>query len=113
MRVWQIMQYLNQSISMILIIMELKSIEIDYLRNGNGIEIKFTWLLSLWMLDLFIQNPNEKWTGLSSDTALGHVHLHVSNINRSKQFYQNMLGLHHTASYPMAIFLLLIIIITM
>jgi len=94
----------------------------------NGIEVYRDRLPSQWkwnrnkvymvtepldVKDLFIQNPNEKWTGLSSDTALGHVHLHVSNINRSKQFYQNMLGLHHSASYPMAIFLLLIIIITM
>jgi catechol 2,3-dioxygenase len=95
----------------------------------NGIEVYRDRLPSQWkwnqdkvymvtksldVKDLFIQNPDEKWTELPSDTAIGHVHLHVSNLNRSKQFYQNMLGLNHTASYPGAyFFLLLIIIITM
>jgi catechol 2,3-dioxygenase len=94
----------------------------------NGIEVYRDRLPSQWkwngdkvymvtdpldVKDLFTQNPNEKWTVLPSNTTIGHVHLHVSNLNRSKQFYQDILGLNHTATYPGAYFLLLIIIITM
>jgi catechol 2,3-dioxygenase len=54
--------------------------------------------------DLFNQNPDEKWTGLPSATTIGHVHLHVSNLNRSRKFYGETFGLYHTASYPGAYF---------
>jgi catechol 2,3-dioxygenase len=85
--------------------------DLDY----NGIEIYRDRLPSQWkwngdkvymvtdpldVKDLFKQNPDEIWTELPSNTTIGHVHLHVSNLNRSKQFYQNILGLNHTASYP-------------
>jgi catechol 2,3-dioxygenase len=85
----------------------------------NGIEVYRDRLPSQWkwngdkvymvtdpldVKDLFTQNPNEKWTVLPSNTTIGHVHLHVSNLNRSKQFYQDILGLNHTATYPGAYF---------
>jgi catechol 2,3-dioxygenase len=37
-------------------------------------------------------------------TIIGHVHLHVSNLNKSKKFYSEVLGLHHTCTYPGANF---------
>jgi catechol 2,3-dioxygenase len=37
-------------------------------------------------------------------TIIGHVHLHVSNLVNSKKFYSEILGLHHTCSYPGANF---------
>jgi catechol 2,3-dioxygenase len=89
--------------------------DLDY----NGIEVyrdrlpsEWTWnrdkvymiTESLNVKDLFIQNPHEIWTGLPSATTIGHVHLHVSNLNESKRFYQNIFGLYHTASYPGAYF---------
>lgn len=37
-------------------------------------------------------------------TVIGHVHLHVSNLDRSKRFYSEILGLHHTCTYPGANF---------
>ncbi len=85
----------------------------------NGIEIyrdrlpsEWTWngnkvymvTESLDVKDLFIQNPHDMWTGLPSDTSIGHVHLHVSNLNKSKRFYHDIFGLYHTASYPGAYF---------
>ena len=85
----------------------------------NGIEVYRDRLPSQWkwngdkvymvtepldVKDLFIQNPNEKWTGLPSDTTIGHVHLHVSNLNKSRKFYHNIFGLYHTASFPGAYF---------
>ncbi len=85
----------------------------------NGIEIYMDRLPSKWMWngnkvhmvtdplnvkDLQRQDVNETWNGLPSKTTIGHVHLHVSNLARSKRFYQETLGLYHTASYPGANF---------
>ena len=87
--------------------------------DHNGIEIyrdrlpsEWTWngnkvymiTNSLDVKNLFIQNPHDIWTGLPSDTSIGHVHLRVSNLNKSKRFYHDIFGLYHTASYPGAYF---------
>ena len=53
---------------------------------------------------MLTHNPTEMWGGLPSNTSVGHVHLHVSNLDRSRWFYRDVLGLHHTASYPGACF---------
>src|SRR3954451_6515584 len=85
----------------------------------NGIEVYRDRLPSQWkwngdkvymvtdplnVQDLFNQNPDEKWTGLPPATTIGHVHLHVSNLNKSRKFYKDIFGLYHTASYPGALF---------
>lgn len=44
------------------------------------------------------------WRGFPSKTSIGHVHLCVSNLHKAKNFYQDLLGLNHTASYPGAYF---------
>jgi len=44
------------------------------------------------------------WNGFPGKTSIGHVHLHVSHLPKAKNFYQGMLGLYHTASYPGAYF---------
>jgi len=44
------------------------------------------------------------WKGFPKKTSIGHVHLHVSNLPKAKKFYQDMIGLYHTASYPGANF---------
>ena len=54
--------------------------------------------------DLLSHNEKDIWSGLPSNTSIGHVHLHVSNLLKAKRFYQNTLGLYHTASYPGAYF---------
>ncbi|HEY6950184.1 MAG TPA: VOC family protein [Nitrososphaeraceae archaeon] len=41
---------------------------------------------------------------MPANTAIGHVHLHVSDLNKSSKFYSEILGLHHTCSYPGANF---------
>jgi catechol 2,3-dioxygenase len=53
---------------------------------------------------LLSQHGNEKWEGLPLLTSIGHVHLHVSNLVKAKKFYQESLGLYHTATYPGAYF---------
>ena len=37
-------------------------------------------------------------------TSIGHVHLHVSNLTKAKKFYQEILQINHTATYPGAYF---------
>ncbi|ALI35415.1 Catechol-2,3-dioxygenase [Candidatus Nitrosocosmicus oleophilus] len=54
--------------------------------------------------NLLKQYGNEKWDGFPVRTTIGHVHLHVSNLTKTKKFYQQSLGLYHTASYPGAYF---------
>src|SRR6476619_6317180 len=41
---------------------------------------------------------------MPTNTVIGHVHLHVSDLNKSSNFYSDILGLHHTCSYPGANF---------
>lgn len=33
------------------------------------------------------------WTGIHTDTLMGHVHLHVANLDAAEHFYVNLLGL--------------------
>ncbi len=41
---------------------------------------------------------------MPSNAVIGHVHLHVSDLIKSSNFYSEILGLHHTCSYPGANF---------
>jgi catechol 2,3-dioxygenase len=41
---------------------------------------------------------------MPENTVIGHVHLHVSNLSESKKFYSEILGLHHTCTFPGAYF---------
>lgn len=41
---------------------------------------------------------------MPENTTIGHVHLHVSNLSGSKKFYSEILGLHHTCTFPGAYF---------
>jgi catechol 2,3-dioxygenase len=46
------------------------------------------------------------WTGLPPGSCIGHVHLHVGDLERSTAFYGDVIGLAVTnASYPGAVFL--------
>lgn len=42
--------------------------------------------------------------GMPADTIIGHIHLRVSDLIKSRNFYSEVLGLHHTCSYPGANF---------
>lgn len=54
--------------------------------------------------NLLKEAGNGKWGGLPAQTSIGHVHLHVSNLAKAKEFYHQSLGLYHTATYPGAYF---------
>jgi catechol 2,3-dioxygenase len=47
-----------------------------------------------------------RWTGMPSGTVMGHVHLHVGDLDRAAAFYHEGLGLDKIVwSYPGALFL--------
>jgi catechol 2,3-dioxygenase len=73
----------------------------EWIWNGNKVHMVTD---PLNVKDLQRQDVNETWNGLPSKTTIGHVHLCVSNLERSKRFYQRTLGLYNTASYPGANF---------
>ena len=46
------------------------------------------------------------WTGMPSGTTMGHVHLHVGDLERAEAFYHRALGFDKMVwSYPGALFL--------
>lgn len=48
----------------------------------------------------------EPWTGMPAGTTIGHVHLHVGDLDRAAAFYHQGLGLDQVVwSYPGALFL--------
>ena len=48
----------------------------------------------------------EPWTGMPAGTKIGHVHLHVADIDRAEAFYHNALGFDKVVwTYPGALFL--------
>jgi len=48
----------------------------------------------------------ERWTGMPRGTVMGHVHLHVGDIDSASRFYHDALGLDRMVwSYPGALFL--------
>jgi len=54
--------------------------------------------------DLLTRYNSKTWDRMPLSTTIGHVHLHVSDLNRTRRFYNGVLGLYHTASYPGAYF---------
>jgi len=56
--------------------------------------------------DLVAAGGTERWTGMPSGTRIGHVHLHVGNLEEAAAFYHEALGFDKvTWSYPGALFL--------
>jgi catechol 2,3-dioxygenase len=54
--------------------------------------------------DLLTRHTAKTWDVMPPSTTIGHVHLHVSSLTRTRRFYNGVLGLYHTASYPGAYF---------
>ena len=49
---------------------------------------------------------SEKWESMPAGTEIGHVHLHVGDLQQARAFYSHALGFDvMTASYPGALFL--------
>jgi catechol 2,3-dioxygenase len=54
--------------------------------------------------NLFQEATATGWKEMPEGTAIGHVHLHVSNLSKALSFYRDTLGLELTATYPSAYF---------
>ena len=49
---------------------------------------------------------DERWSGMPAGAVMGHLHLHVAEIDAASRFYHESLGLDRTVwSYPGALFL--------
>jgi len=77
--------------------------------DGNGIEIyrdrdSSEWAWRNGMVDMAVDpldfrgllssEPQLEWKGLPAGTVMGHIHLHVSELPRSEEFYVKGLGFH-------------------
>jgi len=76
--------------------------------DGNGIEVAVdtdssTWRDRTGKLDMSKHGPmdlesviaaanDERWDGIPEGTIIGHIHLHVSNLDKAKEFYHEGLG---------------------
>ncbi|WP_432355961.1 VOC family protein [Sporosarcina sp. A2] len=77
--------------------------------DGNGIEIYVDRYPSEWIWQdeevrmtvdpleienlLAISNPELAWQGMPEGTVMGHIHLHVSELEKTEEFYVKGLGL--------------------
>jgi catechol 2,3-dioxygenase len=87
--------------------------------DGNGIEVycdrpSTDWNWSNGLVDMatveldadsLLSQSNGSWNGLPSGTTMGHIHLHVSDLKKSEEFYTKGLGLIIVSYYPQAVFL--------
>lgn len=56
--------------------------------------------------DVLREAGDAPWSGLPARTTMGHVHLHVGDLDRAEAFYHRCLGLDRVVwSYPGALFL--------
>ena len=56
--------------------------------------------------DVVAAGTGEAWTGMPAGTVIGHVHLHVGDLERGSAFFHGALGFDKTVwSYPGALFL--------
>jgi catechol 2,3-dioxygenase len=70
--------------------------------GGRGVRMV---TLPLDLEDLLAQFPDEPAASVSPQTAVGHVHLKVSDVPRAAAFYRNAIGLEEQAQLPSAAFL--------
>lgn len=87
--------------------------------DGNGIEVYADRPKSYWQLgdgriqmsteplqaESLLAEAAEEWNGLPVGTIMGHIHLHVINIEQAKQFYCDGLGFDVVFYYPQALFM--------
>ena len=68
---------------------------------GNRIEMA---TLPLNTKELIRETTDKGWKRMPSKTTIGHVHLHVRNLAKALEFYQEILGLNLTTTIPGAAF---------
>jgi catechol 2,3-dioxygenase len=77
----------------------------DWPREGDQVAMA-TDPLDVQALLAEVALDEEPWRGCHPETDIGHVHLHVSDLERAEAFYSGILGLEVTQrGYPGALFL--------
>ncbi|WP_106495304.1 VOC family protein [Lentibacillus sp. Marseille-P4043] len=86
--------------------------------DGNGIEVYHDRPSSEWSWengevsmateqldgDSILAESAQEWNGLPEQTVMGHIHLHVSDLQKTEEFYINGLGFTVVTTYPGALF---------
>ncbi|WP_335872752.1 VOC family protein [Bacillus sp. 2205SS5-2] len=82
--------------------------------DGNGIEVYADRTASNWqwtngsvamatnsldVKDLLLQRVQQDWLGLPINSVMGHIHLHVSDLQKAKSFYTKALGFELVTEY--------------
>lgn len=87
--------------------------------DGNGIEVyrdrpsnEWTWkdgLVDMATVELdgnsILAESDAEWKGLPAGTVMGHIHLHVGDLQKAEEFYTKGLGFEVVSHYPQAVFL--------
>ncbi|WP_373558160.1 VOC family protein [Bacillus sp. 7884-1] len=87
--------------------------------DGNGIEVyrdrpskEWTWkngLVDMATEELdgnsILAESDAEWNGLPAGTVMGHIHLHVGDLQKAEEFYTKGLGFEVVSHYPQALFL--------
>lgn len=87
--------------------------------DGNGIEvyidrpaIEWTWsngevkmVSDPLDVESLLAVSDMDWDGLPADTVMGHVHLHVADLQKAEEFYTKGLGFTVVSHYPQAVFI--------
>jgi len=72
-------------------------------RNGRQLHMTTE---PLDLVDLVAAGGRQPWAGMPAGTLIGHVHLHVGDLDRAAAFYHSGLGFDKTVwEYPGALFL--------
>ena len=75
----------------------------SWTRHGGEIAMDTT---PMDVEDVVRSARGERWTGMPAGTVMGHVHLHVGDLEEGSRFYHDALGLDRVVwSYPSALFL--------
>ncbi|WP_010098371.1 VOC family protein [Ornithinibacillus scapharcae] len=86
--------------------------------DGNGIEVAVDRESSVWnwnegIVDMgtvaldannLLEESDKEWDGIPKDTVMGHIHLHVADLEETENFYVNGLGFDIVTRYPGALF---------
>ncbi|WP_156291572.1 VOC family protein [Oceanobacillus salinisoli] len=86
--------------------------------DGNGIEIardrpstEWNWnedLVEMATVQMdaegVLEAADKQWNGMPEDPLMGHIHLHVSDLDETENFYVNGLGFDIVTRYPGALF---------
>ncbi|WP_067726636.1 VOC family protein [Oceanobacillus damuensis] len=87
--------------------------------DGNGIEVAHDKDSSEWNWkdgqvsmatvaldgDGLLAETDESWKGMPADTLMGHIHLHVSDLESARKFYVDGIGFEVVTEFPGALFI--------